>query len=274
MVHRPGAELARTVRGPQHDPRRRRRRHAAGPQRCPVRGRRRGARSLDRGERRAPRDPEPAHPLAGRGCAALHADGRGHQGRHRGDDDGRAPALPVRQGGPAAVPGDQRQRLGHQVQVRQQVRVPALADRRHQPRHRRAHRRQGGRGVRLRRRRQGLRGVAAGPGRAGDHHRDRPHLRAAGGDGRLPGGSHRGRAGRGRHLRHGHRQQGRHHRGAHGADEAPGDRGQHRPLRQRDRHGRPGEDSTASSGSTSSPRWTSGCSRTATRSSSCPRGGC
>ncbi len=27
----------------------------------------------------------------------------------------------------------------------------------------------------------------------------------------------------------------------HGADEAPGDRQQHRPLRQRDRHGRPGE---------------------------------
>ena len=47
---------------------------------------------------------------------------------------------------------------------------------------------------------------------------------------------------RGRHLRHLHRQQGRHHRQAHGADEAPGDRRQHRPLRQRDRHGRPGED--------------------------------
>ena len=31
----------------------------------------------------------------------------------------------------------------------------------------------------------------------------------------------------------------RHHRRAHGGDEAPGDPGQHRPLRQRDRHGRP-----------------------------------
>jgi adenosylhomocysteinase len=87
----------------------------------------------------------------------------------------------------AAVPGDQRQRLGHQEQVRQQVRLPPLADRRHQPRHRRADRRQGRRGLRLRRRRQGLRGVAARPGRSRHRHRDRPDLRAAGGDGRLPG---------------------------------------------------------------------------------------
>ena len=87
----------------------------------------------------------------------------------------------------AAVPGDQRQRLGHQVEVRQQVRLPPLADRRHQPRHRRADRRQGRRRLRLRRRRQGLRGVAARPGRPRDRHRDRPDLRPAGGDGRLPG---------------------------------------------------------------------------------------
>ena len=51
----------------------------------------------------------------------------------------------------------------------------------------------------------------------------------------------RGRARDGRHLRHRHRQQGHHHRRAHGAHEAPGDRRQHRPLRQRDRHGRPGK---------------------------------
>ena len=74
----------------------------------------------------------------------VHRDGRGHQGRHRGDHHRRAPALPdVRQGRHAALPGDQRQRLGDQEQVRQQVRLPALADRRHQPRHRRADRRQG-----------------------------------------------------------------------------------------------------------------------------------
>ena len=49
--------------------------------------------------------------------------------------------------------------------------------------------------LRLRRRRQGLRGVPARPGRPRDRHRDRPDLRAAGGDGRLPG----------RHARRRHR---------------------------------------------------------------------
>ena len=61
---------------------------------------------------------------------------------------------------------------------------------------------------------------------------------------------------------------------AHGAHEAPGDRRQHRPLRQRDRHGRPRASSTASSGSTSSRRSTSGASPTATRSSCSPRAAC
>ena len=37
-----------------------------------------------------------------------------------------------------------------------------------------------------------------------------------------------------RHLRHRHRQQGHHHRRPHAADEGPGHRLQHRPLRQRD----------------------------------------
>ena len=60
----------------------------------------------------------------------------------------------------------------------------------------------------------------------------------------------------------------------HGAHEAPGDRRQHRPLRQRDRHRRPRPRARGSSASTSSPRSTSGCSPTATRSSCCPRAGC
>ena len=51
--------------------------------------------------------------------------------------------------------------------------------------HRRDDRRQGLRRLRLRRRRQGLRRLAARPGRAGDHHRDRPDLRPAGVDGGL-----------------------------------------------------------------------------------------
>ena len=77
-----------------------------------------------------------------------------------------------------------------------------------------------------------------------------------------------------RHLHHRHRQQGRHHRRAHGADEAPGDRRQHRPLRQRDRHGRAGQARRRRARSTSSRRSTSGSSPTATRSSCSPRAGC
>ena len=61
---------------------------------------------------------------------------------------------------------------------------------------------------------------------------------------------------------------------AHGADEAPGDRRQHRPLRQRDRHGRARAHRRRRAGSTSSRRSTSGCSPTATRSSSSRRAGC
>ena len=61
----------------------------------------------------------------------------------------------------------------------------------------------------------------------------------------------------------------------HGRDEAPGDRRQHRPLRQRDRHGRPGQASTASSRTRSSRRsttWTFPDGNV--RSSCCPRAGC
>ena len=163
-----------------------------------------------------------------------------HPRRHRGDHHRRAPALPARRAGPAAVPGDQRQRLGHQEQVRQRLRHPALADRRPQPGHRRADRRQGRGRLRLRRRRQGQRGRARRPGRAGDRHRGRPDLRAAGAAAGLPGGAAGRRRGPGRHRRHHHRQQGHRHRRAHGPDEAPGDPGQRRPLRQRDRHGRAG----------------------------------
>ena len=97
------------------------------------------------------------------------------------------------EGGHAAVPGDQRQRLGHQEQVRQHLRLPPLAGRRPEPRHRRHARRQGRRGVRLRRSRQGLRAGAARPGLPRDRHRDRSDLRAAGGDGRLRGQHARGR---------------------------------------------------------------------------------
>ncbi len=59
-----------------------------------------------------------------------------------------------------------------------------------------------------------------------------------------------------------------------GSDQAPGDHRQHRALRQRDRHGRPGPDARASPGRRSSRRSTSGGSPTATRSSCSPRAGC
>ena len=62
------------------------------------------------------------------------AIGRGHQGRHRGDHHRRPPAVPDVEARRAAVPGHQRQRLGHQVEVRQPLRLPPLPHRRHQPR--------------------------------------------------------------------------------------------------------------------------------------------
>ena len=263
VVHRAGPGVA--GRGTDHDPRRRWRRHPARPQGRRVREGRRRARPVDRrlrGVRRGARRPGPE---PGRGPRPVDDHRRRDQGRLRGDHHRRAPAQRDGAERRAAVPRHQRQRRGDQVQVRQQVRLPPLADRRDQPGHRRAHRRQGGRGVRLRRRGQGLRRVASGPGRPGGGHRDRPDLRPAGGHGRLPGGHPRGRGRNSRHLRDHHRQQGRDHRRPHEPDEAPGHRGQHRPLRQRDRHGRADARSTASSGSTSSPRSTSGSSPTATR---------
>ena len=75
---------------------------------------------------------------------------------------------------------------------------------------------------------QSLRGAR----RARDRHRDRPDLRAAGGDGRFRGADAGGCAPTRRHLRHRHRQQGRHHHRPHARDEGHGDRLQHRPFRQ------------------------------------------
>ncbi|CAA9463781.1 MAG: Adenosylhomocysteinase, partial [uncultured Solirubrobacteraceae bacterium] len=241
VVHRAHARVARPGRHrrrPQHDPRRRRRRHAARPQGRRVRGGRRGPGSRRRRFRGVPRRPLDPAALARRGSAEVDPHRQGDQGRHRGDDHRRAPSLPDVRDRSAAVPGDQRQRLGHQVEVRQPLWLPPLAGRRHQPRHRRDARRQDRGHLRLRRRRQGQRGVPQGPGRARHRHRDRPHLRAAGRHGGLPGPDPRGRRRDRRHLRHRDRQQGHHHRRAHVADEAPGDRRQHRPLRQRDRDDR------------------------------------
>ena len=82
---------------------------------------------------------------------------RRHQGRDRRDDDRRASPVRDDEGGHAALPGDQRQRLGDEVEVRQHLRLPSLGDRRPQSRDRRHDRRQARRRLRLRRSRQGLR---------------------------------------------------------------------------------------------------------------------
>ncbi len=132
-----------------------------------------------------------AHP--GQGPDLLLAPRQGHRRRQRGDHHRRAPPLRDGQEGHAQVPRHQRQRLRDQVQVRQPLRLPRVADRRHQARDRRHDLRQEGRGVRLRRRRQGLRPGLPRPGRHGVRHRDRPDLRAAGVHGGLPGRDHGGR---------------------------------------------------------------------------------
>ena len=129
-----------------------------------------------------------------RGLRALHQGRRVDQGRDRGDHHRRASPLRAGQDRRPAVPGDQRERLGHQVEVRQPLRLPPLAGGRHLPRDRRDARRQARRGLRLRRRGQGLRRLAEGPGRPRDDHRDRPDLRAAGVHGGLQRPDARGRA--------------------------------------------------------------------------------
>ena len=133
VVHRAGAALARGRR-PEHDPRRRRRRDPARPQGRRVReGGRRARPGLGRfgGVPSRARD---AAALARGRPAALDRDRRRDQGGDRGDDHRRAPALPAGRDRRPALPGDQRQRLGHQVEVRQPLRLPPLADRRDQPR--------------------------------------------------------------------------------------------------------------------------------------------
>ena len=145
--------------------------------------------STDRGRLRGVRrHPRPAARLARDRPDEVHADGRGHQGRHRGDHHRRPPALRVRQA-PATL-------LFPAINVNDSV-TKSKFDNKYGTRHslidginrghRRPDRRQGRGRARLRRRRQGLRRVAARPGRPGHRHRDRPDLRAAGGDGRLPG---------------------------------------------------------------------------------------
>ena len=117
----------------------------------------------------------------------VSGDAEGRARHFRGDHHRRA--SPARHGArrQAADAGDQRQRQRDQVEVRQPVWLPGIAGRRHPPRHRRDDGRQGRRGERLRRCRQGLGRVAAQRRLPRDGDRGRSDLRPAGGDGRLPG---------------------------------------------------------------------------------------
>ena len=214
VVHRPRAVVAggrHGQHGPEHDPRRRWRRHAARAQGRRVRARRCRARPVDRRQRRVRGRPRSAPRRARRRRPSLAPHGGGPARRDRGDHHRRAPPLPDDGERLAAVPRHQRQRLGDEEQVRQPVRLPPLAGRRHLPRHRRDARGQGHGGLRIRRRRQGLRAVAARSGRACHRHRDRPDLRAAGGDGGLRGHHARGRRRDRRPVRHDDRQHERDH---------------------------------------------------------------
>ena len=103
------------------------------------------------------RDPAPAQGKSRLVSALRHRDPR----RERRDHDRRASALRDAERGQTSLAGDQRQRFGHQVEIRQSVRLPRIARRRHSPRHRRDDGRQSRDGRRLRRRRQRLSRVAA-----------------------------------------------------------------------------------------------------------------
>ena len=151
----------------------------------------------------------------------------------------------------------------------------ALADRRHQPRHRRHDRRQARRRLRLRRRRQGLGRVAAGPrAPASSSPRSTRSARCRRRWTASRSSPSKTSIGQGRHLRHHDRQQGHHHGRPHGRDEAPGHRRQHRPLRQRDRHGRADQDPGRAPRRDQAAGARVELRRRTTRSSCCPRAGC
>ena len=147
----------------EHDPRRRRRRDAADPLllgraevrgiceemiACPA--------SEERRRRRCTSSLEEDACRRRRTARLVHQARRSDPGRLRGDATGVHRLYQMMREGQAAVPGDQRQRQRHQVEVRQQVRLPGIAGRRHPPRYRRDDGRQGRGRLRLRRRRQRL----------------------------------------------------------------------------------------------------------------------
>ena len=122
VVHRADPHLARG-RARQHDPRRRRRRDPAGAQGRRVQQGRRGARA-DRGRPGG----VAGHPRAAQDARSTRAaTGPRWPTRSRASPRRPPPACTgstrCAAAAVAAVPGDQRQRLGDQVEVRQQVRL-------------------------------------------------------------------------------------------------------------------------------------------------------
>ena len=116
VVHDGSAAVAGRLR-PDADRRRRRRRDAVRAQGVRVREGRQGA-GVRRGQRpgRVGRDPRDDPQASSRRVPGVWTQGReGHPRRLRRDDDGRASPLRDDERRHAAVPGDQRQRLGHQV---------------------------------------------------------------------------------------------------------------------------------------------------------------
>ena len=185
VVHRAGAALAGRRRA-EHDPRRRRRRHAARPQGRGVReGRRRAGSRVGR-LRGAAGDPHASCSARSRRTRERWTKiGQGIKGVTEETTTGVIRLYQMQETGDLLFPA---------INVNDSVtksKFDNLYGCRHSlidginRAHRRDDRRQGGRHLRLRRRRQGLRRVAARPGRARDRHRDRPDLRAAGGDARA-----------------------------------------------------------------------------------------
>ena len=212
-VHAPHLRVRRG--GPEHDPRRRRRRDAARPSgrqgrdRMPRCSR---IRRATRSGRSSPRSSSGSPP----GATGTRRSAREICGVTEETTTGVHRLYQMAKEGRLALPRDQRQRLGHEVEVRQRLRLPRVAGGRHQARDRRDDRGQGRRRRRLRRGRQGLCAGAPRPAGPGVGDRDRSDLRAAGGDGRLPRGDDgRGRE-QGRHLRLRDGQLPGHHARAHG----------------------------------------------------------
>ena len=156
-MHRADPHLARR-RGPEHDPRRRRRRHDAGPQGPRVGGRRAGARPPPR------RTPRSSGSSRSSSAETLQADpqkwttvAEGIKGVTEETTTGVHRLYQLAETGDLLFPAINVNDSVTKSKFDNKYGCRHSLHRRPQPRHRRPHRRQGRRRLRLRRRRQGLR---------------------------------------------------------------------------------------------------------------------